>query len=176
MPRLNAGLKNGLCLAVLCITAGCMNSAATTEKSTGMRNQDVELSSLVGFDAARFSGRWHEVESYVPEGASCVIGGVTFSQQTNGDLILTEGPCADGAPRSGVATRVGPGRFSFEGEVLWVLWIDQSYDVAVIATASGKAHILGRKLQIASDKRQAAHDILNWNGFDTSKLRAARRK
>jgi apolipoprotein D and lipocalin family protein len=162
------------CCMALGILSGCMSAPA--EHSTGMRNEDVALSSLVGFDATRFSGRWHEVVSYVPEGASCVIGGVTFSQQKNGDLILTEGPCADGTPRSGVATRVGPGRFSFEGEVLWVLWIDQSYDVAVIVTENGKAHILGRKLSIANDKRQAAYDILEWNGFNTSELRPARRK
>jgi apolipoprotein D and lipocalin family protein len=134
------------------------------------------MSSMVGLDTTRFAGRWFEVEAIVSAGASCGIGAATFSVQNNGDLTLTEGPCAEGAPRSGLAARVGPGRYSFAGEVIWVLWVDQTYDVAVIATPEGKAHILSRTLSIPADKRKAAHDILAWNGFDLSKLTYTRRQ
>ncbi|RPE70984.1 apolipoprotein D and lipocalin family protein [Pacificibacter maritimus] len=147
-----------------------------SEVAVGPRDQSVPMSSMAGFDPARFSGRWYEVEAYVPAGASCVMGAVTFSPQKSGDMIVTEGPCADGAPRRGVAMRTGPGRFTFEGDALWVLWVDQSYDAAVIATPTGKAHVLSRALTIPADKRRAARDILTWNGFDISGLTSARRK
>lgn len=134
------------------------------------------MSSVAAFDPLRFSGRWNEVEAYVPQGASCVIGGLTFTPQKSGDATWTEGPCADGAPIRGLARRVGPGRFDVKGQTIWVLWVDQSYNTAVIATADGRAHILSRQLSIPTDKRQAARDILGWNGFDLSQLVAARRK
>ncbi|WP_417241569.1 lipocalin family protein [Celeribacter sp.] len=143
---------------------------------TGTRDASVPMSSMAAFDPARFSGRWNEVMAYLPAGASCVLGGVTFTPQRSGDMTLTEGPCADGAPRRGLATRVGPGRFAFMGETIWVLWIDQSYQTAVIATPGGRAHILSRSLSVPADKAQAAKDILAWNGFDVTTLAPARRK
>lgn len=174
---LGARCARGLALGLISLTlAGCLQNTSASGQGVGPRDQNVPMSSLASFDPVKFSGRWNEVEAYVPDGASCVLGGVTFSQQINGDMILAEGPCIDGAPRNGLAKRVGPGRFAFEGEELWVLWVDQTYDVAVIATPQGKAHILSRELGIAADKRIAARDILTWNGFDVATLRPARRR
>lgn len=125
--------------SVVLLTA-CLPSNAPT--SSGTRDPSAQMSSMAAFDAARFSGRWHEVAGYAPEGASCGIGGLTFTPQKNGDATITEGPCADGAPRSGLAERSGPGRFLFKGAEIWVLWVDQSYQTAVIGTVEGRAHIL----------------------------------
>jgi apolipoprotein D and lipocalin family protein len=168
-------ILRGACCATLAVAlSGCLQS--TPDQARGTRDQTVAMSSMASFDPAQFSGRWYEVEAYVPEGASCVLGAVTFSQQSSGDMIISEGPCADGDLRRGVAKRVGPGRFDFAGDALWVLWVDQTYDVAVIATPTGKAHVLSRSLDIPSDKRKAARDILIWNGFDVTSLRPARRR
>lgn len=160
--------------ALIFALSGCLQNP--TNQAKGTRDQSIAMSSLASFDASKFSGRWYEVEAYVPQGASCVLGAITFSQQSSGDMTITEGPCADGDLRQGLAKRVGPGRFDFAGDTLWVLWVDQTYDVAVIATPSGKAHILSRSLEIPSDKRKAARDILTWNGFDVTGLRPARRR
>ncbi|MBU2935860.1 MULTISPECIES: lipocalin family protein [Pacificibacter] len=168
-------IMRAACTATLAFAmSGCLQG--TPSQTQGTRDQSVAMSSIANFDSAKFSGRWYEVEAYVPEGASCVLGAVTFSQQSSGDMILTEGPCADGDLRRGVAKRVGPGRFEFADDALWVLWVDQTYDVAVIATPTGKAHVLSRSLDIPSDKRKAARDILTWNGFDVTRLRPARRR
>lgn len=168
-------IQRGLsCVALSLVLSGCLQNKP--DQTLGTRDQSVPMSSMASFDPAKFSGRWYEVEAYVPEGASCVLGAVTFSRQTSGDMIISEGPCADGDLRRGVATRVGPGRFNFAGDELWVVWIDQTYDVAVIATPAGKAHVLSRSLEIANDKRKAARDILTWNGFDITTLRPARRR
>lgn len=57
-----------------------------------------------------------------------------------------------------------------------MLWVDQEYEVAVIVTPEGRAHILSRRLGIRDDKRAAAREILAWNGFDVARLKPARRR
>lgn len=168
MPR----LMRSLTPLMLCVAlAACGSNPAPT----GTRNPSAPMSSIASFDTQRFAGRWYEVQTYLPDGASCVLGAVTFSPQSDGNMTITEGPCADGDPQSGVARRVGPGRFDFAGETLWVLWVDDTYDTAVIATPEGRAHILSRSLTPKTDRVVAARDILEWNGFDVSRLSAARR-
>lgn len=134
------------------------------------------MSSLAALDLSRFAGRWYEVAAFVPEGASCVLGAVTFSPQRNGDLTITEGPCADGAPRRGLARQIGPGRFAFKTGELWVLWVDASYHTAVIGEPSGQAYVLSRDMVLPPDRRQAVEGILDWNGYDVTRLRPSRRK
>ena len=121
------GLIAALSLMAL---SGCLTSGAPTV--SGTRDASVAMSSIATLDPMKFSGRWYEVEAFVPDGASCVLGAVTFTVQKNGDLMVTEGPCADGAPRQGLARRIGPGRYAFDGDELWVLWVDAEYHVAVI--------------------------------------------
>ncbi|WP_417270222.1 lipocalin family protein [Celeribacter sp.] len=168
-------LSSAIALVGLLGLTACMDAVGAS-KPTGTRDATVPMSSMAAFDPLRFAGRWNEVMTYLPAGASCVLGGVTFTPQRSGDMTITEGPCADGAPRRGLAKRVGPGRFEFMGETLWVLWVDQSYQTAVIATPEGRAHILSRSLRVPADKAQAAKDILAWNGFDVTTLAPARRK
>lgn len=162
----------GLIALTLCAAlAGCSSPMAT-----GPRDAAIPMRAMATVDTNAFSGRWWEVATYLPDGASCVIGGLTVSPQPDGNLTLTEGPCADGRPRTGLATRTGPGRYLFGGEELWLLWADFEYSVAVIATDAGRAHILARSLTPPADKLAAAREILDWNGFDVSTLAAARRR
>ncbi|SFI51545.1 apolipoprotein D and lipocalin family protein [Celeribacter neptunius] len=149
---------------------------APTQSARGLRDPEVPMSSIAALDAAQFAGRWYEVAAFVPEGASCVIGAMTVALQKSGDLMITEGPCADGAPRRGLARRIGPGRYAFAGDEFWVLWVDATYHTAVIGSPSGQAHVLSRDLSLPPDRRQAVEGILDWNGYDISRLRPARRK
>lgn len=159
--------------AVLLLT-GCMGNAP---EQTGTRDASVAMSSIATLDLQRLSGRWNEVMAFVPEGQSCVLGGVTFTRQQNGvDLTVTEGPCADGTPSSGLAKRIGPGRFAFKGGEMWVLWVDATYDTALIGYPSGAAHVLSRQASLPPDRIKAVEGILSWNGFDVAKLRKSRRK
>ena len=165
------GLIAALSLMAL---SGCLTSGAPTV--SGTRDASVAMSSIATLDPMKFSGRWYEVEAFVPDGASCVLGAVTFTVQKSGDLMVTEGPCADGAPRQGLARRIGPGRYAFAGDELWVLWVDAEYHVAVIGAPSGPAHVLSREMSLPADRQQAVHGILSWNGYDISRLRPARRR
>jgi len=172
----NFHVRNLLFGAVaLPLLAGCVTPGSAF-KPTGTRNPEVAMASLATLDTLKFSGRWYEVEAFVPDGKSCVIGAVTFTRQTSGDLMVTEGPCADGAPRQGLAKRIGPGRFAFEGDEIWVFWVDAEYHVAVIGSPSGAAHVLSREMSLPPDRQRAVHEILAWNGYDVTRLRPARRK
>ena len=164
------GLIAALSLALL---SGCMSPQASGPVT---RNSDASMSSIAALDPVRFSGRWYEVAAFVPEGKSCVIGAVTFTAQKSGDLMVTEGPCADGRPTSGLARKVGPGRYAFKGDEIWVLWVDAEYHTAVIGYPKGPAHVLSRDLSLPPDRKQAVEGILEWNGYDVGLLRPARRR
>lgn len=170
MRGLNAAAAALLCAGL----AGCLSPAP---QATGTRDASVPMSSIATLDLQKFAGRWHEVLAYVPEGASCVVGAMTFTRQQNAvDMTVTEGPCADGTPTRGLAKRIGPGRFAFKGDELWVLWVDATYDTAIIGYPSGAAHVLSRQMALPADRRLAVEGILSWNGFDLSRLQPARRK
>ncbi|AJE48265.1 lipocalin family protein [Celeribacter indicus] len=163
-------------MGLLALLAGCAGTGERAAQPTGTRDAQVAMSSIAALDTGKFAGRWYEVAGFVPEGASCTIGAVTFAPQRSGDLTVTEGPCADGRPVQGVARRIGPGRYAFKGEELWVLWVDGEYHTAVIGYPSGAAHVLSRDLVLPPDRRAAVEGILSWNGYDVSRLRPARRR
>ncbi|GAA3869899.1 hypothetical protein [Celeribacter arenosi] len=144
--------------------------------ATGFRDPTVPMRAVAALDMDQFAGRWQEVQTYLPAGASCLLGGVTFAPQSNGDLTVIEGPCADGKPRNGLARRIGPSRYMFGGEELWLIWADFEYSVAAIGTPNGRAHIIARSLNPPADKVAAAREILDWVGYDVTKLAPARRR
>ncbi|MEG3662215.1 lipocalin family protein [Celeribacter halophilus] len=161
---------------IVLVSAAALSGCLSTPQATGPRDPEASMSSIAALDPVAFSGRWYEVAAFVPEGKSCVIGAVTFTAQKSGDLMVTEGPCADGEPTRGLARKVGPGRYAFKGGEFWVLWVDAEYHTAVIGYPSGQAHVLSRDLTLPPDRKQAVEGILDWNGYDTSLLRPARRK
>lgn len=165
-------------LMVLCGLLALSGCAApqTVPQQTRLRNPEVAMSSIAAFDPLKFAGRWYEVAAFVPEGKSCVAGAMTFTPQKSGDMTVTEGPCADGRPQSGLATRVGPGRYAFGGNTFWVLWVDATYHTAVIGYPTGQAHVLSREMQLPADRKQAIEGVLSWNGYDITRLRPARRR
>lgn len=162
-----------IAVALLVVLTACMDTKTT---QISFRDAATPMYAMASLDLAQFSGRWQEVSAYLPDGASCVTGAMTFSRQKNNDLTLAQGPCSDGTPQRGLARRLGPGRFAFAGDEIWVLWVDFEYSVAAIGTASGQAYVLARSLHAPADKIAAAKDILAWNGFDVSSLKPARRK
>ncbi len=73
---------------------------------------------------------------------------------------------------------VGPGRLEvrlgsvpFIAADYWVLWVDESYRTAVVGTPNGRAGwILNRDPEIPADRLAAAREILDFNGYDLSRL------
>ncbi|MEO0653616.1 MAG: lipocalin family protein, partial [Pseudomonadota bacterium] len=79
---------------------------------------------------------------------------------------------------AGTAEVAGPGRFAIRFDSVpfvrapyWVLWVDEGYRTAVVGVPSGRAGwILNRDPQIPEDRFNAALQVLEFNGYDTSRL------
>ncbi len=153
--------------------------------SGGYRDTDVPISSVAAFDVQRYAGLWYEIARFpVPFQAGCE--GVTARYSINSDgTVGVLNTCREGGPGGpvrqiqGAATVTGPGRLSvgFQGVPFirgpyWVLWVDEGYRTAVVGVPSGRAGwILNRTPDIPSDRLKAALEVLDFNGYDTSRLR-----
>lgn len=147
------------------------------------RDTDAPIASKAVFDPARYVGLWYEVARFpVFFENGCV--GVTAEYGLRDDGLLSVlNICrnADGTERSriaGTAEIVGPGRLKvrfpsvpFGAADYWVLWTDADYRTAVVGAPNGRSGwILNRTPDIPPDRLQAARDVLEFNGYDISRL------
>jgi apolipoprotein D and lipocalin family protein len=147
------------------------------------RDPTVPIASKALFEPDRYLGLWHEVARFpVPFESGCV--GVTAEYGLRSDgLLSVRNICRnpDGTERSridGTAEITGPGRLlvrfgavPFIAADYWVLWVDESYRTAVVGTPNGRAGwILNRDPDIPADRLAAAREILDFNGYDLSRL------
>ena len=78
----------------------------------------------------------------------------------------------------GFAEVVGPGRLEvtfptlpFGASDYWVLWTDDGYRTAVVGAPDGRSGwILNREPTIPADRLTAAREVLDFNGYDLSRL------
>ncbi len=147
------------------------------------RDTEAPISSKAVFEPERYLGVWHEVARYpVPFEAGCV--GVTAEYGLRDDGLLSVlNICrnADGSEKSrieGTAEIVGPGRLKvrfpsvpFVAADYWVLWTDEDYRTAVVGAPNGRSGwILNREATIRADRFNAARDVLEFNGYNLSRL------
>ncbi len=162
-----------LTLAVAAACALVLAGCGQTEKVAAYRAPDAQISSNALFDPARFADVWHVVGAYGSE-TSCgpltetwVLTGPR-SYQVTGTRCGPNGARAFAAP----AQVTGPGRITREGEVLWVMWVDADYRIAVIGTPDGRfGRILSRTPKPRPDLLTAAKEVLDFNGYNPAGLR-----
>lgn len=151
------------------VLAGC---AAGPTSEGSFRDLSAPITSVALFDPAQFSGHWETIAAF--EADSCAID-VVAAPKAAGAINLTERKCSGHVEHS-VAAITGPGRFTPDrgdnkGREFWVMWVDQTYRTAVIGTVNGEfGMILNRSRDIPRDRMQAAREILDWNGYDLSRL------
>lgn len=146
------------------------------------RNLDVPIASKALFEPTRYLGTWYEVARYpVPFEAGCVGVTATYGLRDDG-LLSVVNTCrnTDGAVSrviEGTAELVGPGRLTVRLDGVpfaadyWVLWVDEDYQTAVVGAPNGRSGwILSRKSQISADRLTAAREVLDFNGYDLSRL------
>lgn len=171
---------------VLCaVLAACGGGGAPEDPFAlfpSYRDRSVPIGSKALFEPARYLGLWHEVARFpVPFQAGCVGATAEYGLQADGLLsVLNTCIAADGATStiSGTAQVVGPGRLvvrfgslPFVAADYWVLWVDEDYRTAVVGTPTGRAGwILNRDPTIPADRLAAAIEVLDFNGYDTSRL------
>lgn len=130
---------------------------------------------------AALAGTWRQVATFADgRGAGCAPGFVTFTP--SGGALMAEGRlCLNGrqAAFRGPMAVTGPGRLRPAGQVQaplgqewWLLWIDVDVRTVAVGTPSGDfGFILNRDARLPADRATAAREILDWNGYDTSRLR-----
>ncbi|SEN21797.1 apolipoprotein D and lipocalin family protein [Loktanella fryxellensis] len=146
------------------------------------RDRSVPIGSALNFDAGRYAGTWYEVARYpVPFETGCVGVTAEYAPLPDGGLsVLNTCRTPDGNVRSTIEGRaevVGPGRLTVRFDTVpfaadyWVLWIDEGYRTAVVGAPDGRSGwILNRDPQIPADRLAAARDVLEFNGYDLSRL------
>jgi apolipoprotein D and lipocalin family protein len=150
--------------------------------SGSYRDQSVMIASSANFDPSRYLGRWYEVARYPnPFQADCAGSYVDY-QAGPGGQILVRNSCLDAsgaviAEIGGTAQVAGPGRLSVRLDGVpvaapyWVLWVDEGYRTAVVGQPNGRAGwVLNREPEIPQDRWVAAREVLDFNGYDLSRL------
>ncbi|SOC02756.1 lipocalin/fatty acid-binding family protein [Rhodobacter maris] len=141
-----------------------------------LRNTGARISSAALFDPARFGGDWIVVQSGTP---GCMGAKQSWIWDAkHGRYDLTGVDCTGLTPSrlNGEAELTGPGgRLSaikgYGQDVIWVLWFDQDYRVAALGTPSGSwGVILVRPGHDRLDLINAAREVMEFNGYDTSRI------
>ena len=156
-------------LTLLACLALMACAAPAVAPQGGYRPAKAPIYSSVQLDPARLAGDWRQVAGF--GAGNCAPGGVTISGQ--GALQASYRLCLSGKDWTGGGAMqpAGPGRFVVAGRAWWVLWADADYRTLAIGTPDGSfGFILDRTGAISPDRLKAAREILEWNGYDLSRL------
>jgi apolipoprotein D and lipocalin family protein len=145
------------------------------------RDTSVTIASAAAFDPARYAGRWYEIARFpVPFQDGCTDTVAEYTPQADGTLSVVNTCRVGGETRriEGSAQVTGPGRLSvsfdtvpFVSAPYWVLWVAEDYGSAVVGVPSGRAGwILNREPVMSPDRLEAARQVLDFNGYDVSRL------
>ena len=147
------------------------------------RDRSVAMTSMAVFDPSRYTGVWYEVARFpVTFQQGCTDTQAIYGTRSEGVLSVRNVCTRDGelASIEGTATISGPGRLKVRlggmpfAADYWVLWVDQDYRTAVVGVPSGRAGwILNRDPVIPEDRYRAALSVLEFNGYDLSRLQRA---
>jgi apolipoprotein D and lipocalin family protein len=162
----------GLALAL----AAC---AGPERPATGFRDPAQPIYSNAVTDPARLAGDWVQIATFAAADAPACAPGRLRISQTPGGLELAARLCVAGQPLRAVGPLAvtGPGRVTperAEGALAgewWLLWLDSGARSAVLGTPSGGfGLVLNRDGAIPADRLQAAREVLDFNGYDLSRL------
>ncbi len=173
-----SGVKGRLAV-VLALVAGL----AGCETTPGFRDSSVRIAATTRFDPAEMRGLWVVRERVAEASTDQATAPERFAfgavDGTRIAVIRSHRVC-DAATCVELQTPltadlIGPGRFVMpRGAGVpvehWVLWTDADYRVAAIGTPSGAFGWIMTKGEARGDVMQAAREIMDWNGYDTTLL------
>lgn len=141
-------------------------SACAPSPPAGFRDTDRPIGATARFDKNAFSGDWLIVSRFeAPASGRITFGAEGDTLQVSSDAV----PIINGPYREGVPGELLP--LSEAQEPLIVMWVDADFETAAIGTASGSfGAVIDRDGALPADRVQAARDILEFYGWDTSAL------
>ena len=141
--------------------AGC---AVAPPASEVLRDEDVVLAATTRFDAARFAGDWQTVSCI----GSCAEA-VQYIVATDDAYVRVAGAGSTGFD----ITAPGVLRERGGGQTLVVMWVDDGFRTAAVGDAAGTwAAVIDRARPGGADRVRAATEILDFNGWDVSRMRS----
>jgi apolipoprotein D and lipocalin family protein len=169
----------GLMLAVL---VGCTPDTGVESTFESLRDPSAQIASQIDVTAQRMAGDWVIRQSFA--GQPGPSNALSLAVLPNGALqlsVITAVCNFDScAPVESLAmlAATGPGRWTPTADQavlskteLWVMWMDFDSRTAAIGTPSGEfGWIMDKNPTVGRDRITAARDIMDWFGYDVSKL------
>jgi apolipoprotein D and lipocalin family protein len=160
---------------VLCLLAAC---------SPGYRDLDTPMRAQTDLDVTRYLGTWYEIARFpVAFQKGCTATTATYGAVDDNTISVLnqcrrETPDGPIAQVRGTAVIEAPGQLAvqfssvpFVRAPYWVLWVDKTYETAVIGVPNGRAGwILARTARISPERRANAEEVLRANGYDPALL------
>lgn len=151
-------------LALVCVLAGCAaQTGPEVQGEIGFRNPTAPLGGTARFDPARFAGDWKAAACMGPcaprETYSAATDGVYLRETSQGTIDY-------------VIDAPGVLRAQGTGERLVVMWVDEGFRTAAIGDADGRWAAIIDRTAPSPDRMKAAREMLDFNGFDVSRLGA----
>ncbi|KMK67293.1 lipocalin [Puniceibacterium sp. IMCC21224] len=148
--------------AALCLVlAGCA-SAPPPAGPVPLRNPTAQIASQLDATPDRLAGDWIVVQGAGLEpGTRIRIATDQLRVETVDGTMITS------------FTSLGQGRFQTEEGALWVHWIDISDRTAALGDPGGaRVWIMDRAATSSPDRLKVAREILDWYGYDLSRVMA----
>ncbi|MBO6866128.1 MAG: lipocalin [Thalassococcus sp.] len=136
------------------VLVGCQKPAETVPPAA-LRNQSAPVAAQVDATEARIAGNWRVVAGVgIPVGSKVSIGQGVMA--VNGSAL----PLA----------QVGPGQFMAGGTALWVHWLDADARTVAMGDPDGHWYFVMDRTGKPGERMTAAKTILDWYGYDTTRL------
>ena len=152
--------------ATALLLAACDRGLPTLPDEIPFRNPTATIAGTVRFDPGRFAGEWFIVARFTDD---VDTRRVYLFDPLSGVMQEREGEEQRDyrVTAPGVLEQISPP----SGETLVVMWVDDGFRTAAVGTASGsRGVILDRRPGSSPDRLAAAREILDFNGWDTSRL------
>jgi len=167
-----------LIIGLIVLLAACGRPAPETR--TTWRDREKPIYSNAVLDPAGLAGDWRQVAAFAAAPGGCAAGAVRIGVPQGGAVPLIADLCLGRTRQQfqGLAALPAPGRLVPQAENAqgitqpwWILWADTDLRTLVIGTPTGEmGFILNRGGALPGDRLIAAREILDWNGYDLTRL------
>jgi apolipoprotein D and lipocalin family protein len=169
-------------LLLLLLLAACAREVPDAPPAASFRDRARPIASTTRGGPADLAGEWVVSAAFPGErgfGASLGAGSrIVVTANAAGDVTWAfPSPQGGSAQVTGAMGPTGPGRYAVGAPgapELWILWVDDDFRTAAVGTPDGSfGWIMDRPGAASPDRTEAARRMLEFNGYDPSRLAGA---